>query len=131
MWQNIFHMRNDITVKSLFLNRILAFPASVLNNLETHTIFLPRQSMNLESLVVLNNLHSSMPMYMRKKWEHKGGNNVASLLVHDLQKKGWIIEGKSSKSLTIILDNCGGQNKNKYILQLPMYLVEMGFLEKY
>ena len=60
----------------------------------------------------------------------KGGNNVASLLVHDLQKKGWIIEGKSSKSLTIILDNCGGQNKNKYILQLPMYLVEMGYFEE-
>ena len=46
----------------------------------------------------------------------KGGNNVASLLVHDLQKKGWIKEGNSLKSLTIILDNCGGQNKNKYAL---------------
>jgi len=48
---------------------------------------------------------------------------MANLLTYNLRKKGWIIEGKSAKSLTIILDNCGGQNKNKYVLRLPMCLV--------
>ena len=56
----------------------------------------------------------------------KGGNNVGCLLVHHLQKKSWIIEGKSEKALSKILDNCGGQNKNKYVLQLSMHLVGNG-----
>ena len=60
----------------------------------------------------------------------KGGNNVASLLIKDLERRGWIQSLGSSNTprarLTIILDSCGGQNKNRMVLRLAMLLVEIG-----
>jgi hypothetical protein len=57
----------------------------------------------------------------------KGSNNVASLLMQDLHDKFWIRKGSPGKSLTIVIDNCGGQNKNNVVLRLAPYLVEMGY----
>lgn len=34
------------------------------------------------------------------------------------------------KELTIVLDNCPGQNKNNFVLPLVPYLVEMGYFEE-
>jgi hypothetical protein len=54
----------------------------------------------------------------------KGGNNVASLVMKALHDLGWIKANRMGKRLSIIMDNCGGQNKNKFVLQLALYLVD-------
>ena len=53
----------------------------------------------------------------------KGGNNVASMLWFELQRKG-LIAGASAKELNIVMDNCAGQNKNRMVLRLLHYLVK-------
>ena len=61
----------------------------------------------------------------------KGGNNVASLIIKGLKELGWIKEdGQTGKQLTIILDNCGGQNKNNYVLRMAPWLVERKLFKK-
>ncbi len=60
----------------------------------------------------------------------KGGNNVASLLMKVLQDLGLLIADRCGGRLSIIMDNCGGQNKNKMVLQLALYLVEMKCFKK-
>jgi hypothetical protein len=44
----------------------------------------------------------------------KGGNNVASIIVHFLEERG-LLDGHKRKTLNIITDNCGGQNKNRHM----------------
>ena len=60
----------------------------------------------------------------------KGGNNVASLLMKEFQEKGLLRKDKRGKELTILMDNCAGQNKNNMVLRLALYLVEAEFFEK-
>ena len=60
----------------------------------------------------------------------KGGNNVASLLMMFLGKKGWLRKKDPGKELTIIMDNCGGQNKNNHVLRLALILTEIGYFKK-
>lgn len=60
----------------------------------------------------------------------KGGNNVASLLIYCLTQLGWLIEGSSAMRLSIIMDNCSGQNKNNHVLRLSLWLVELGFFHQ-
>jgi hypothetical protein len=55
----------------------------------------------------------------------KGGNNVASLVMRGLHDLGWIKSNRTGKRLSIIMDNCGGQNKNKFVLRLALMLVEL------
>ena len=59
----------------------------------------------------------------------KGGNNVASILMQALRDLGWIIAERCGGRLTIIMDNCGGQNKNKMVLRLALFLVESNFFK--
>ena len=55
----------------------------------------------------------------------KGGNNVTSLLYKDLVDRKWIDKDQGPREeLTIIMDNCGGQNKNKMVLRMLLFLVE-------
>ena len=65
----------------------------------------------------------------------KGGNNTTSMLFQFLKKKGWIQLDDNGvpiagKELTIIMDNCGGQNKNNNMLRMSLLLVECGYFEK-
>ena len=60
----------------------------------------------------------------------KGGNNVASILIAGLKQLEWMKEGKCGKELMIIMNNCGGQNKNRFILHLAFWLVECGYFKK-
>jgi hypothetical protein len=61
----------------------------------------------------------------------KGGSNVASLLLKGLKEMNWIkFDGSCGKQLSIIIDNCGGQNKNNYVLRLALWLVESKFFVK-
>lgn len=52
---------------------------------------------------------------------------MASMLMHNLHEKNWLMKGNPGKRLTIAMDNCGGQNKNNHVLRLAAYLVEMKF----
>ena len=54
--------------------------------------------------------------------------NVASMLIAGLKQLQWMKEGKCGKELMIIMVNCGGQNKNRYILGLA--LGECGYFKK-
>jgi hypothetical protein len=60
----------------------------------------------------------------------KGGNNVASLIMHALESFGWLSSGKCGKRLSIIMDNCSGQNKNNHVLRLSLLLVELNYFEE-
>jgi hypothetical protein len=60
----------------------------------------------------------------------KGENNAASLLMRDLKSRGWLRNNEPSNFLTVIFDNCGGQNKDNVVLRLAPYLVEKGFLKE-
>jgi hypothetical protein len=60
----------------------------------------------------------------------KGGNNVASLVMHALKSFGWLAEGKCGKRLSIVMDNCSGQNKNNHVLRLALLLVERKHFQK-
>eukprot|EP00977_Amphora_coffeiformis_P029354 scaffold40233_cov191-Amphora_coffeaeformis.AAC.1 len=56
----------------------------------------------------------------------KGGNNIASLLYKDIQDRGWVDANKGTRGeLTLIMDNCSGQNKNKMVLRMLSFLVEL------
>ena len=60
----------------------------------------------------------------------KGVDNVASLFMMYLKDKGWLNEEESGLELTIIMGNCGGQNKNNAVIRLALYLVEAGYFKK-
>ena len=65
----------------------------------------------------------------------KGGNNVSSLVYKHLVDVGIIKEWEDSgrvpgESLTLVFDNCPGQNKNRMVLRLPMWIVDMGLYRK-
>jgi hypothetical protein len=59
----------------------------------------------------------------------KGGNNVASLIMKTLKHINILNEDEAGRELSIVMDNCGGQNKNRMVLRLALYLVEAGYFE--
>ena len=60
----------------------------------------------------------------------KGSNNVASLIMKALEDFGWLIQGRPAKQLSIVMDNCGGQNKNNNVLRLALFLVDLKYFNK-
>jgi hypothetical protein len=59
----------------------------------------------------------------------KGGNNISSLLLKTLRLLSFMQEGNQGKELNVVFDNCGGQNKNTFVLLMVPYLVEMGYFK--
>jgi hypothetical protein len=59
----------------------------------------------------------------------KSGNNVASLLLYAFKTFGWLVEGEPTAQLTIIMDNCSGQKKNRQVLRLALLLVELQYFD--
>ena len=57
---------------------------------------------------------------------NKGGCVVASLIMKHLRDRG-LLDGTKWKKLSIIMDNCVGQNKNNYVLRLAPYLIRKGY----
>jgi hypothetical protein len=55
----------------------------------------------------------------------KGGNNVALLPMKALDDFHWLEPDRCGKRLSIIMDNCAGQNKNGHVLRLALLLVEL------
>jgi hypothetical protein len=60
----------------------------------------------------------------------KGGRNVCSLLLKHLDDKGLLDPEDPFEELVLIMDNCSGQNKNKMVLRLVVYLVERGYFHR-
>ena len=65
----------------------------------------------------------------------KGENNVSSLVYKHLVREGIIKEWEEygkipSESYIFVFDNCVGQNKNRIMLCVPMWLVDMGIYRK-
>ena len=60
----------------------------------------------------------------------KGGNSVASLLMHTLRKENILREGERGGELHVVFNNCSGQNKNNKVLALVPFLIEMGYFKK-
>ena len=56
----------------------------------------------------------------------RGMNNIASCLYKDYQRRGYFEGGKHEDSLTVIADNCAGQNKNEAVIRFHLWLVEAG-----
>jgi hypothetical protein len=57
----------------------------------------------------------------------KGGNNVASLLMHHLVHHKVVEESVATgpfKEINLVMDNCGGQNKNRQVLRLLHFIVK-------
>jgi hypothetical protein len=52
------------------------------------------------------------------------------MLVKEFKRLSIMQEKKTGKELTIIMENCAGQNKNRMVLQLANYLVEANYFEK-
>ena len=63
----------------------------------------------------------------------KGGNNVASLIFKYLKDNGILnlAETKGTgKRLSLIFDNCAGQNKNRMVMRFGQYLVDRGIFNE-
>ena len=62
----------------------------------------------------------------------KGGNNVASILLYHVIT--YILDdfryAPNIEELNIVMDNCGGQNKNGTVLKMGAYFVEQGLFKK-
>ena len=85
---------------------------------------------------IVNYADEKMNAYVYHEGEGaKGGNNVCSLVWKNLIDLGIIKEWEDSgkkpgRSLTLVFDNCGGQNKNHMVLRLPLWMVEIGLYKK-
>ena len=53
----------------------------------------------------------------------RGANNITSCLLKDFKVRGYF-DAPNYGDITIIADNCGGQNKNKVVVRFLMWLVE-------
>ena len=54
---------------------------------------------------------------------------MASVLMLHLKKQGWLQKGNPGKELNVVMDNCGGQNKNNHVIRLALPLVELGYFK--
>ena len=58
----------------------------------------------------------------------KGGNNVVSLIVEFLKMNSAFENSDRfghAKELNIVMDNCAGQNKNRMVIRMCVWLVEI------
>ena len=59
----------------------------------------------------------------------KGAHAVASLIMKYLLDQG-LLDGRKCYKLTIIMDNCTGQNKNNHVIHLAPYVTMKKHFEK-
>ena len=75
-----------------------------------------------------NNNHLYAYIYSKKEGR-KGGNNVSLLIMKYLKDRNYL-DGTTQLKLTIVCDNCTGQNKNNTMIRLAPYLVKAGHFQK-
>lgn len=96
-------------------------------------------SLTVDNLAVVNHGHAkedgSIDVHMHCHRYHKGvgkkgADNVASLIIKSLMSANIICEDDWGKKLTIVCNNCTGQNKNNTVPKLVPFLVELGYFEE-
>jgi hypothetical protein len=93
--------------------------------------YLSALTINLFGVVDLSCTPNKLNYYGYRDFTGKqGSNNLAWLLIQDLHDKLWLLKRSPGKIPKIVMDDCGGQNKNKAVLHLTQYLVEMGYFRK-
>ena len=98
------------------------------SNQPGETYYYTPVNVNTLGIVDCNNEKDHLHGYIYDEGEaNKGGNVVASLIIKHLKDRGLLEEGVKRKKLSIIMDNCVGQNKNNYVLRLAPYLVRKGY----
>ena len=60
----------------------------------------------------------------------KGGNNVASLLLRFIRQNYVDTSSGPMAELNIIMDNCAGQNKNRMVIRMAAYILELKYFRK-
>ena len=75
-----------------------------------------------------NNNHLYAYIYSKKEGR-KGGNNVALLIMKHLKDQNYL-DGNTQLKLTIVCNNCTGQNKTNIVIQLASYLVKAGHFQE-
>jgi hypothetical protein len=87
-------------------------------------------TINLIGIVGLSMSPNKLNCYAYREFTAKKVSKyVASLLMRDLYDQFWLRKGNPGKKLTIAMEKCGDQNKNKVFLRLAPYLVEMGYFK--
>ena len=79
-----------------------------------------------------NKIQDLIAQYYYKGERKKGGNNVASLIYNKFKLDGFvekIEEIGPMKEYNLIMDNCGGQNKNRMVIRFFMMLAEVGYFK--
>lgn len=83
-----------------------------------------------------NDANEKLNTYVHDEGEGKQvGNNVCLLIYNNLVEEGitkeWKDYGKMlGKKLTLVFDNCSGENKNNMVLRLGLWLLDMGIHEE-
>ena len=65
--------------------------------------------------------------------EKKGGNNVSSLIFKKLKDDGLLylsMKHGPGKQLSLAFDKCAGQNKNRMVLRLGQYLIDLKVFQR-
>ena len=91
------------------------------------TYYYTPMTVNTLGIVDCNGEKDHLHGYIYDEGEgNKGGCVVASLIMKHLRDRG-LLDGTKRKKLSIIMDNCVGQNKNNYVLRLAPYLIRKGY----
>ena len=88
--------------------------------------------LNVAAFGVVDCQNDHLSAYVYHEGEgKKGGNNVSSLLMKYCKEQGWFDKQTPGMLLTIVMDNCCGQNKNRMVLRaMALYLVEKKVFNK-
>ena len=85
---------------------------------------------NVYTLGIVNTGLTPMKLFAHVYYEDegkKGGNNVASCIRRQLFHDGFLSgDRRHIKEMNFVFDNCGGQNKNRMVLRLLLYIVQRG-----
>ena len=76
---------------------------------------------------------SLLCQYFKEGDGAKGGNNVASMLWNKFKLCGFVNDSESKGPLgeyNLVMDNCGGQNKNRMVIRLFLMMAELKIFKK-
>ena len=80
---------------------------------------------------ICNAVTSHLSAYVYDESEGgKGGNNVASLLLQYVREHFVDSTAGPMSELNVIMDNCAGQNKNRMVIRMAAFMLELKYFSK-